>query len=152
MIGLGLRQVQQAVDSKADAIQREFIAVGDELDELGRQLLEASSKVREQLREKQRLLRDRQRDLAAEVNQWRDRARGVRSQPGEHTLREYLSDRVPQATQDPAAARRQTMRLFPSHNKYTIEDWRWLLGECGFDVVADGAPRAQFHAFVATAG
>ncbi len=92
MIGLGLRQVQQALDSKADAIQREFIAIGDELDEVGRQLLEASPEQREPLREKQRLLRDRQRDLAAEVNVWRDRARGVRSQPGQHTLREYLND------------------------------------------------------------
>ncbi len=92
MIGLGLRQVQQALDSKADAIQREFIATGDELDEVGRELLEASPEQREPLREKQRLLRDRQRDLAAEVNEWRDRARGVRSQPGQHTLREYLND------------------------------------------------------------
>ncbi len=67
-------------------------------------------------------------------------------------LREYLADRVPQEAQDPAAARRQMMRLFPSHNKYTLEDWRWLLGKCGFDVAADAAPRAHFHAFVATAG
>ncbi len=67
-------------------------------------------------------------------------------------LREYLSDRVHQEAPDPAAERRTAMRVFPSHNKYTVEDWRWLLGECGFDVVADAAPRALFHAFVATAG
>ena len=42
MIGLGLRQVEKALDSKADAIQREFIAAGDELDDLGRKLLEAN--------------------------------------------------------------------------------------------------------------
>ncbi len=84
--------MQQALDSKADAIQREFIAVGDELDEIGRQLLEATPEQREPLREKQRILRDRQRDLAREVNEWRDRGRGVRSQPGQHTLREYLND------------------------------------------------------------
>jgi hypothetical protein len=84
--------VQQALDSKADAIQREFIAAGDELDELGRQLLEATPEQREPLREKQRILRERQRELAAEVNEWRDRARGIRSQPGQHTLREFLND------------------------------------------------------------
>ncbi|MFQ5943603.1 MAG: hypothetical protein ACE5JF_08625 [Anaerolineales bacterium] len=92
MIGLGLRQVEKALDSKADAIQREFIATGDELDELGRKLLEANSDQREPIREKQRVLRDRQRHLADEVNEWRDRARGVRSQPGQHTLREFLNE------------------------------------------------------------
>jgi len=90
VIGLGLRQVQKALDSKADTVQREFIAAGDELDEIGRQLLEASPAQAEPLRGKQRLLRDRQHDLAVEVNEWRDRARAVRSQPGQHTLREYL--------------------------------------------------------------
>ncbi len=84
--------MQQALDSKADSIQREFIAAGDELDEVARQLLDAEPDQREPLREKQRILRDRQRDLAGEVNEWRDRARGVRSQPGEHTLREFLND------------------------------------------------------------
>ena len=84
--------MQQALDSKADSIQREFIAAGDELDEVGRQLLDAEPDQREPLREKQRILRDRQRDLAGEVNEWRDRARGVRSQPGQHTLREFLND------------------------------------------------------------
>ena len=84
--------MQQALDSKADSIQREFISAGDELDEVGRQLLEATPEQREPLREKQRLLRDRQRELAGDVNEWRDRARGVRSQPGEHTLREFLND------------------------------------------------------------
>ena len=67
-------------------------------------------------------------------------------------LREYLDDRLSQEAPDPAAERLRTMRLFPSHNKYTLEDWRWLLGECGFEVVADAALRAHYHAFVAAAG
>ncbi len=67
-------------------------------------------------------------------------------------LRDYLSERLPKEVPDQTEARVRTMRLFPSHNKYTLEDWRWLLGECRFDVVADAAPRAHFHAFVATAG
>ena len=66
-------------------------------------------------------------------------------------LREYLAERVSKEAPEPAVGRLRAMRLFPSHNKYTIEDWRWLLGECGFEVVADAAPRAHFHAFVATA-
>ncbi|MCH7945467.1 MAG: hypothetical protein IIC73_05555, partial [Armatimonadetes bacterium] len=64
---------------------------------------------------------------------------------------DYLAERISREKGDDLAARRSVMRLFPSHNKYTLEDWRWLLGECGFDVVADAAPRANFHAFVATA-
>ena len=67
-------------------------------------------------------------------------------------LRDYLAERVSKESPDRAVGRLRAMRLFPSHNKYTLEDWRWLLGECGFDVVADVAPRANFHAFVATAG
>ena len=67
-------------------------------------------------------------------------------------LREYLAERMAREAGDVVAALLTTMRLFPSHNKYTVEDWRWLLGECGFEVVADAAPRGHFHAFVATAG
>ncbi len=67
-------------------------------------------------------------------------------------LRDYLADRTLGEGPDPAAARASAMRLFPSHNKYTVEDWRWLLGECGFTVAADAGIRARFHAFVATAG
>ena len=65
-------------------------------------------------------------------------------------LRDYLAERVSKESPDQAVGRLRAMRLFPSHNKYTLEDWRWLLDECGFDVVADAAPRANFHAFVAT--
>ncbi len=92
MIGLGIRQVEKALDSKADAIQREFIATGDELDELGRKLLEAPPDQREPIQEKQHILRERQRHLADEVNDWRDRARAVRSQPGHHSLKQYLTE------------------------------------------------------------
>ncbi|MFQ5932880.1 MAG: hypothetical protein ACE5MM_10775 [Nitrospiraceae bacterium] len=92
MFALGLRQVQLALNSKADQIQREFIAAGDELDELGRKLLEASPEERDQLRERQKVLRERQQGLAAEVNEWRDRARNVRSQPGAHSLRQVLDE------------------------------------------------------------
>ena len=67
-------------------------------------------------------------------------------------LREYLAERVSKEAPDHAVGRLRAMRLFPSHNKYTTEDWRWLLSECGFDVAADAAPRAHFHVFVATAG
>ena len=67
-------------------------------------------------------------------------------------LADYLAGRIATEGPDPGAARLRAMRLFPSHNKYTVEDWRWLLGQCGFGVAADAAPREQFHAFVAAVG
>ena len=46
-------------------------------------------------------------------------------------------------------ALRRAFRLFPAHNKYTIEDWRWLLDEAGFAVVSQTELRASHRIFVA---
>ena len=40
-------------------------------------------------------------------------------------------------------------RLFPVHNKYTVEDWRWLLAQAGFGVSHDEQIRASHRVFVA---
>ena len=40
-------------------------------------------------------------------------------------------------------------RLFPVHNKYTAEDWRWLLAQAGFAVSHDEQLRASHRLFVA---
>ena len=47
-------------------------------------------------------------------------------------------------------ALRRAFRLFPVHNKYTVEDWRWLLGEAGFEVLAQTELRASHRIFVVT--
>lgn len=91
-IGIGLRQVQQAVDRKADAVQQQFIDLSDELDELGRQLLEAPDEERKAIKEKQEELRQRQLVIAEEVNVWRTRARKVLQQPGVSSLRALLNE------------------------------------------------------------
>jgi SAM-dependent methyltransferase len=41
-------------------------------------------------------------------------------------------------------------RLFPAHNKYTTEDWRWLLAETGFAVRHQTQLRSSHQIFVAT--
>jgi SAM-dependent methyltransferase len=41
-------------------------------------------------------------------------------------------------------------RLFPVHNKYTTEDWRWLLAEAGFAIGHQQQLRASHQIFVAT--
>jgi SAM-dependent methyltransferase len=43
-------------------------------------------------------------------------------------------------------------RLFPVHNKYTSEDWEWLLAEAGFAVEHQARLRASHQVFVATRG
>jgi ubiquinone/menaquinone biosynthesis C-methylase UbiE len=47
-------------------------------------------------------------------------------------------------------ALRRAFRLFPVHNKYTVEDWQWLLGEAGFEILAQTELRASHRIFVAT--
>jgi SAM-dependent methyltransferase len=47
-------------------------------------------------------------------------------------------------------ALRRAFRLFPVHNKYTVEDWRWLLGEAGFEILAQTELRPSHRIFVAT--
>ncbi len=92
MFALGLRQLQQALDQKANQIQQEFILASEQLEEIGRKLLEAVPEDTERLREQQRAVRARQQTLADDVNTWRDRARGVRSQPGAQSLRIFLNE------------------------------------------------------------
>ena len=47
--------------------------------------------------------------------------------------------------------RGRAFRLFPVHNKYTSEDWRWLLAQAGFAIRHQAALRQSHRMFVATA-
>jgi hypothetical protein len=40
------------------------------------------------------------------------------------------------------------MRLFPMHAKYTVDNWRWLLGQCGFNILAVDALHGRFQMFL----
>jgi hypothetical protein len=92
VIGLGLRQVQDALNRKADEIQREFVAASERLEEISRLILESGDDDRRTLRAEQVSLRERQQVLADEINQWRERGRRVLTQPGQGSLRAYLND------------------------------------------------------------
>jgi hypothetical protein len=92
MFGQGLRQVHQALNGKADSVQREFTAANDQLAAIGRKLLESQTEDREQLTAEQETLRERRAALAEEVNLWRDRAKNLMQQPGEDSLRVYLNE------------------------------------------------------------
>jgi hypothetical protein len=91
-IGIGLRQVQQALDRKADAVQQQFIDLSDQLDNLTHEMLEAPEEDRLAIKEKQKQLRADQLVIADEVNEWRTRARKVLTQPGVSSLRAYLNE------------------------------------------------------------
>ncbi|MEW6569350.1 MAG: OmpH family outer membrane protein [Chloroflexota bacterium] len=99
MIGLGLRQLQEALNRKADGIQREFVRLSDRLQQIGQKLLEVRGDERERLRAEQEALRARQQQIADEVNLWRDRARAVLGQRGIDALRAYIQELV--ALDDP---------------------------------------------------
>lgn len=43
---------------------------------------------------------------------------------------------------------RRAFRLFPVHNKYTVEDWQWLLAEAGLQIMHEAQPRDTHRIFV----
>jgi SAM-dependent methyltransferase len=65
-------------------------------------------------------------------------------------LSSYLAWRRDVMKEPGPDALRRAFRLFPVHNKYTVEDWRWLLGEAGFEILAQTELRASHRIFVAT--
>jgi hypothetical protein len=91
-VGIGLRQVQQAIERKASLVQKNFIDLSIELDDLGSKMLEVTEEERNQLREVQRDLRARQQVIAEEVNLWRTRARAVMQQTGANSIRSFLNE------------------------------------------------------------
>ena len=91
-IGIGLKQVEEALERKAASVQREFIQLSDQLDDLSRRMLEVDEDERKKLRAEQDRLKEDQAQIADEVNEWRSRAREVRNQPGVESLRKYLNE------------------------------------------------------------
>ena len=65
-------------------------------------------------------------------------------------LRAYLEWRRDNLGEGEAETRRRGFRLFPVHNKYTAEDWQWLLAEAGLAVRSQTQLRASHRIFVAT--
>jgi ubiquinone/menaquinone biosynthesis C-methylase UbiE len=65
-------------------------------------------------------------------------------------LAAYLAYRRDVVKETGPEALRRAFRLFPVHNKYTPEDWRWLLGEAGFEILDQTELRPSHRIFVAT--
>ena len=65
-------------------------------------------------------------------------------------LEAYLAWRRDVMKETGPEASRRGFRLFPVHNKYTTEDWRWLLAEAGLTIRDETQLRASHRIFVAT--
>ena len=92
MIDPELRQLQQTLNQKADAVQHAFGALSERLAALARKLMEARGVDEAPILAEQAALCDQQQALAGEVNVWRDRARAVLRQPSEEALRSFLAE------------------------------------------------------------
>jgi SAM-dependent methyltransferase len=66
-------------------------------------------------------------------------------------LASYLAWRREVLGESEAESRRRGFRLFAVHNKYTTEDWHWLLGEAGFAIRYQTKLRPAHEVFVTTA-
>lgn len=62
----------------------------------------------------------------------------------------YLAWRRDVLKEPEAESLRRGFRLFPVHNKYATDDWRWLLGKAGFAVRQQVQLRASHQIFVAS--
>ena len=65
------------------------------------------------------------------------------------SLSAYLAWRRDVLQESPAESQRRGFSLFPVHNKYTPEDWHWLLAEAGFTVRSETQLRASHRIIVA---
>ncbi len=92
MIGLELRELQEALNRKADAVQQAFVTVSEQLYQVGRRLIEARGEGEGPILAEQDALRAKQERLAAEVNAWREQARLAVRPAGEAELRGFLGD------------------------------------------------------------
>jgi hypothetical protein len=96
VFALSIREVQKALNEKADEIQREFVQVSEELSEMGRKLLELRGEEANKLRLEQQSLRAHQQELAEEINLWRDRSRKVQQQRGLEGMKAFITSLLPE--------------------------------------------------------
>jgi hypothetical protein len=95
MFAIGIREVRNALDEKADEIQREFVAMSRELRDLGGKILETHGPELDELKNTQDALRKKQQQLADEVNAWREKARNIQRHRTEESLKAYLNQLLP---------------------------------------------------------
>jgi hypothetical protein len=83
---LELRELAMVLDSKVNAIQREFTSVADRLAALRRKWSEVEEPERPGIIKEQEDLKEKQLLLAEQVNIWRDRIRAIENPSGEKAM------------------------------------------------------------------
>ena len=77
--------------------------------------------------------------------------------PGGHLLvydwvrvpfNEYIAYREREPGDPPELRRPRALEMFATHNKYTEDDWRWVIGEARYDIVAAATPYPRARAFL----
>lgn len=67
-------------------------------------------------------------------------------------MKDYLQQRQDEPGDEPGDRWGRALKLFAVHNKYTVEDWRWLLAEAGFVIDEEPpAPHQRSRIFLCTA-
>jgi hypothetical protein len=94
MLGQSLRDLQAALNRKADTIQREFVDIGESLAALSRRITDLPAAERAGALAEQEALRERQHAAAQEANDWRDKARAALRQPSDAALQSFLDQLV----------------------------------------------------------
>lgn len=68
-------------------------------------------------------------------------------------MRDYLALRMVEPGEPEATRYQRALDQFRVHNKYTLDDWRWVIAESGLRVEAEtSAPHPHAHAWVLRAG
>ncbi|MEE8518948.1 MAG: methyltransferase domain-containing protein, partial [Dehalococcoidia bacterium] len=63
-------------------------------------------------------------------------------------MADYISQREAEPGDDPPDRYPRALEMFASHNKYTLDDWLWVLEQGRFEIIADAAPHVRGHVWL----
>jgi hypothetical protein len=92
LVILELRELSSVLESKVNAIQREFTQIGDRLAALRRKWSEVEEDERPKIVKEQETLKQKQLLMAEQVNIWRDRIRAIETPSGEQAMLAALEE------------------------------------------------------------
>lgn len=64
------------------------------------------------------------------------------------SMADYIAQRKEEPGDNPPDRYPRALEMFATHNKYTLEDWLWILEKCRFRIVEEAVPHARGHAWL----